>query len=265
MTRPAWKRKRTLLLFELVPALRGPLLWVALFSLGLVIIPVRFIFVGEFSVNGQLLGQELRLNYVLAVGYSTIVFLTTLLTLCLCLDRTGNHYLRNNDLLILSRAFGRSAFYIAKIASVLVPAAIYGALAITLFWEELYRIAGVNLFRVFLLILPLTLSMGCLVSLYFLMRHFFGNFIIFFLWLLLLPVIYVGNLWSYYAGVFREGAPRIPILGILPQFGGIHAYSLGLVGDVFLREDAWHAVANGSLWTAMALATGLWVFSRKRL
>ena len=141
MTRPAWKRKLYLLLFELVPTLKGPLLWVALASLGLLVIPVRFIFVGEFSVNGQLLAQELRLNYVLAVGYSTIVFLTTLLTLSLCLDRTGIHYLRNNDLLVLARSFGRPAFYLTKMLSVLVPAIVFAALGLTLFWEELYRLA----------------------------------------------------------------------------------------------------------------------------
>jgi hypothetical protein len=265
MTRPAWKRKRSLILFELLPALKGPLVWVALASLVLLAIPVRYIFVGEFAVNGQMLGQALRLNYVLAVGYSAIVFLTTLFTLCLCLDRTGNHYLRNNDLLMLSRALGRPVFYMAKMASVLIPAVAYASLAIILFWEELYRIAGVNLFRVFLLILPLSLSMACLVSLYFLMRHFLGNFMIFFLWLLFLPVIYVGNLWRYYGGVLREGASRMPVFGILPQFGGIHAFSLGLVGDVFIRDETWHALANGALWTIVAMATGLYAFSRKRL
>lgn len=265
MTRPAWKRKRSLLYFELLPVLKGPLPWAALASLVLLVIPIRIIFTGEFSVNGQQVGLDPRLNYVLAVGYSTIVFLTTLFALCLCLDRTGAHYLRNNDLLMLSRALGRPIIYLAKMASVLLPSMLYGAVALSLFWEELYRIAGVNLFRIFLLILPLSLSMACLVSLYFLMRHFLSNFMNFFIWLLLLPVIYVGNLWRYYAGMFRDGSPHVPILELLPQFGGIHAYSLGLIGDKFVRDDTWHALANGSVWTAVALAAGLYVFSRKRL
>jgi hypothetical protein len=265
MSQPNWKRKRTLLIFELVPAIKGPFLWLALFSLGLLILPVKFIFVGEFSFNGQLVGQALRLNYVLAVGYSLIVFLTTLFALSLCLDRTGNHYLRNNDLLVLARAFGRPTFYLIKIGSVLLPTIIYGIFALTLFWEELYRVAGVNLFRVFLLILPLSLSMACLISLYFLMRYFLGNFLIFFVWMLLLPVIYFGNLWRYYGGALRENVPQIPILGLLPQFGGIHAYSLGMVGDVFLRTDTWLALVSGAIWTMVALVTGLLLFRRQRL
>ncbi len=265
MTGIGRKRKLYLLLFELIPTLKGPLHWVALASLGLLVIPVHFIFVGEFSVNGQLLAQDLRLNYVLAVGYSTIVFLTTLLTLSLCLDRTGIHYLRNNDLLVLARNFGRPAFYFTKLASVLVPALVYALLGLSLFWEELYRLAGVNLFRVFLLILPLSLSMTCLVTVYFLLRHFLRNFVIFFLSLLLLPVIYIGNLWRYYGGALREGVPHVPILGLLPQFGGIHAYSLGMVADAFIREDTWQALANGFGWTAMALGVGVFLFTRKQL
>jgi len=265
MIRADWKRNRSLILFELMPVLKGPLPWAALASLVILVIPVRIIFTGEFSVNGQQVGLDPRLNYVLAVGYSTIVFLPTLFTLCLCLDRTGTHYLRNNDLLMLARSLGRPVFYLAKMAAVLLPAIAYGAVALALFWEELYRIAGVNLFRIFLLIFPLSLSMACLVSLYFLMRNYFSNFLIFFIWLLLLPVIYVGNLWRYYAGMFRDGVPHVPILGMLPQFGGIHAYSLGMIGDKFMRDETWHALANGAVWTVVAVSAGLYLFSRKRL
>lgn len=266
MTQSAWKRNRILFLFELVPTLKGPLPWTALLGLGLLIIPVRFIFVGEFSVNGQLLGQELRLNYVLAVGYSTITFLTTLFALSLCMERTSNHhYLRNHDLLVLSRSMPRPLFYAAKLASVLIPTLVYAVLSILLFWEELYRIAGVNLFKIFYLILPLSLSLTCLVSLYFFMRHFLGNFMIFFLWLLLLPILYVANLWQYYGGAFRAGSENHSVLEWLPQFGGIHAFSLGLVGDAFLRDETGFAVVNLGLWTSLALGCGIFTFIRKRL
>jgi hypothetical protein len=265
MTDQAGKKIKAILVFELIPSLKGPLLWAALASLILMLLPVRMLFVGDFSVNGQPVGQPFRLIYVLAVGYSTIVFLTTLFTLCLCLDRTGPHYLRNNDLLILSRAVGRPVFYLAKLGAVLIPSLAYAFLALCLFWEELYRIAGVNLYRIFLLIFPLALSMLCLISLYLLMRNFLGNFMIFFLWLLFLPVIYVGNLWRYYGGALREGAPRVPLLGMLPQFGGIHAHSLGMVHDFFRRDETWQALANGTLWAAVSLATGILLFSRKRL
>ena len=265
MTQPNWNRKRALLVFEMLPAVKGPLFWVALASLGLLVIPVRFIFVGEFSVNGQPLCQGLRLNYVLAVGYSSIVFLTTLFTLCLCLDRTGAHYLKNNDLLILSRSLSRPIFYLAKIGSVLLPSIVYGSLAILLFWEELYRIAGINLFRVFLLIFPLSLSMSCLVGLYFLIRNFMGNFMIFFLWLLFLPVIYFVNLWRHYGGILRDGESHSSLMGFFPQFGGIHAYSLGLVGDWFIRGDSLFALVNCTAWTVFALGAGLYFFSKRRL
>ncbi|MDB5049358.1 MAG: hypothetical protein JWO30_2429 [Fibrobacteres bacterium] len=258
-------RLRAVLFFELGPALKGPLLWAALASLMILVVPIRYIMVGDIHVNGELVGQALRLNYVVAIGYSTIVFLTTLFTLCFCLDRTGTHYLRNNDLLILSRAMGRPHFYLAKMASVLIPSLAYGILAVTLFWEELYRVAGVNLSHVFILIMPLGLSMLCLVSLYFLMRNFLGNFMIFFLWLLMLPVIYVVNLWRYYAGFLREGGPLAEGINMLPQFGGIHVWSLGMVSDFFMRPESWHALANGALWSVVASVTGLFVFSKKRL
>ncbi|HKP95699.1 MAG TPA: hypothetical protein VJ385_08075 [Fibrobacteria bacterium] len=258
-------RLRAVLLFELAPVLKGPLPWAALASLMLLAVPIRYIMVGDIHVNGELVGQALRLNYVVAIGYSTIVFLTTLFTLCFCLDRTGPHYLRNNDLLILSRAVGRPHFYLAKMVSALIPSLAFGILAVALFWEELYRVAGVNLSRVFILILPLGLSMLCLVSLYFLMRNFLGNFMIFFLWLLLLPVIYVANLWRYYAGVLRDSGPLADLINMLPQFGGVHAWSLGTVSDFFLRSESWHALANVALWSLVATVTGLFVFLKKRL
>lgn len=258
-------RLRAVLLFELAPVIKGPLLWAALASLILLVVPIRYIMVGDIYNNGELVGKALRLNYVVAIGYSTIVFLTTLFALCFCLDRAGNHYLRNNDLLILSRNVGRPAFYLAKIASVFIPALAYGFIAIALFWEELYRVAGVNISNVFILIFPLGLGTLCLVSLYFLMRNFAGNFMIFFLWLLLLPVIYVVNLWSSYAGVLAEGGGFTRIINLLPRFGGIHAWSLGTVSDFFMRPESWLALANCAAWTAGSLAVGLFLFSKKRL
>ncbi|MDB5106891.1 MAG: hypothetical protein JWP91_4580 [Fibrobacteres bacterium] len=258
-------RLRAILLFELAPVVKGPLLWAALASLIVLVVPIRYIMVGDIKFNGELVGQALRLNYVVAIGYSTIVFLTTLFALCFCLDRTGTHYLRNNDLLILSRNVGRPALYLAKIASVFLPALAYGMVAVALFWEELYRVAGVNLSNLFILVIPLGLTTFCLVSLYFLLRNFMGNFMIFFLWLLLLPVIYVVNLWRYYGGFLREGGLFTNTVNMLPQFGGIHAWSLGKVSDFFLREESWHALANGALWSVIAVVTGLFLFSKKRL
>jgi len=52
---------------------------------------------------------------------------------------------------------------------------------------------------------------------------------------------------------------------MLPQFGGIHAYSLGMIGDKFMRDETWHALANGAVWTVVAVSAGLYLFSRKRL
>ena len=258
-------RLRAILLFELAPVIKGPLLWAALASLIVLVIPIRYIMAGDIYNNGELVGKDLRLNTVVVIGYSIIVFLTTLFSLCFCLDRTGNHYLRNNDLLILSRNVGRPAFYLAKIASVFMPAFAYGLVAITLFWEELYRVAGVNLPSVFLLVFPLGLGILCLVSLYFLMRNVLGNFMIFFLWILLLAVIYVVNLWSYYAGFLREGGLFTKAVNLLPQFGGIHAWSLGMVREFFYRPESWHALVNCSAWTAASLVVGLVLFNRKRL
>lgn len=261
----AMRKWRALAAFELVPTLKGPLPWAALAGLVIFESWLRFLTSGTFSFNGKIFGQLDRLVIVAAFGYSGIPFLATLLTLSLCLDRTGAHYLRNNDLLALSRGVGRVSFYLAKIAGVLAPVLAYCALALGIFWLEIWRSAGVNLYRIFLLILPLSLGLLCLVSIYFLMRNFLGNFMIFFLWLLLLPVIYVSNLWHYYAGVLREGAPQAPFLAFLPQFGGIHAHSLGMIHDFYRRDGTWHALAGTGVWTAIALIAGLWVFTRKRL
>lgn len=258
-------RVRAMLLFELAPALKGPLLWAALASLVVLVVPIRYVMSGEIHMNGELIGKAFRVNTVLVVGYSTIVFLTTLFTLCFCLDRTGPHYLRNNDLLVLSRDVGRPAFYLAKMASVLIPSLAYGILAICVFWGELLRLTGIDLHQVFLLIVPLGLSMACMVGLYFLMRNFLGNFMIFFLWLLFLPVIYVVNLWRYYGNVIDEAGPVSRAIGMLPQFGGVHVWSLGVVSDSLRKEHAWHALANTGLWTAGAIALGLYLFKRKRL
>jgi hypothetical protein len=258
-------RLRALLLFELAPALKGPMPWAALASLIVLVVPIHYVMAGEIHMNGELIGKALRVNTVLVVGYSTIAFLTTLFTLSFCLDRTGSHYMRNNDLLVLSRDVGRPAFYLSKMLSVLIPSLAYGLLAIIVFWGELLRIAGIDLHQVFLLIFPLSLSMACLVSLFFLMRNFLGNFMIFYLWLLLLPVIYVVNLWRYYGNVISEAGLVSRLIGMLPQFGGLHAWSLGLVSDTFRREHAWHALANMGLWAAAAAGLGLYLFNRKRL
>lgn len=265
MTASALKKIQSLSLFEIMPSLRGSFIYLAFGSLLLLVIPVRIIFAGDFVVNGQAVGMDPRLNYVIAVGYSILVFLTTLFSLTMCLDRAGTDYLRNNDLLILARSVTRPAFYFSKMFSVLIPVIIFEFLAITLFWEELYRIAGINLFQLFFLIGPLTLGMICLISLYFLMRHFMGSFMIIFVNLLLLPIIYVANLWRYYAGHIRENVPQFPLLGVLPQFGGVHAYSLGLIGDQFCREDTWLALLNVTAWTIVACLLGLWLFTKKRL
>jgi hypothetical protein len=242
--------------------------WAALAGLVIYDWWLRFLFGGHFTfiANGKSAAPQFDpLVFLAALGYSGIPFIATLLTLSLCLDRTGAHYLRNNDLLVLSRGLGRVAFYLAKMASVLLPVFVYATMSLGVFWAELYRNAGVNRYQVFALILPLALALGCLTSLYFLMRNFLGNFMIFFLWLLLLPVIYVSNLWHYYAGVLREGAPEAPFLGFLPQFGGMHAYSLGLINEIYRRDNAWHAIVGVGIWTVLGLGVGLWVFKRKRL
>lgn len=258
----AW---RSMLAFELVPTLKGPLVWAALAGLLPMVVLVRYFSAGEVSLNGRLIGEEARLVPLLFIGYMLINFLATLLTLCLCLDRTGAHYLRNNDLLVLSRAMGRSSFYLAKIASVFVPAAAYSVLALGLFWEELYRNAGVNLYRIFVLILPMSLGVLCLITLYFLLRNFLSNFMIFFLLLFILPIIYCGNLWGYYSGLIGEGLPQLPALGFLPRFGGVFLHALGMIHDKFLWPETWKALVNCGMWTACSVAVGLWLFHRKRL
>ena len=260
------KAFRSMLAFEIAPPLKGPLVWAALAGLLLLELPIWVISDGQFSFNGQLIGKESRLTYVLWIGHSYIALLTTLLTLCLCLDRTGTHYLRNNDLLVLARAVGRISFYVAKVGSVLAPAMAFSAAALGIFWLELWRQTGINHAAVFAHLFPLWLSLACLVCLYFLMRNYMGNFIIFFLWLLLLPFIYLGNGWRYFAPeAWREGVPGFFSLSWLPQFGGLHVHALGLVKAMDPVEPTWVALLNASAWTVAAAVAGAWLFSRKRL
>lgn len=260
------KSWRSVLAFELAPSFKGPLVWAALVGLLLLELPIWVISNGQFSFNGQLIGRESRLTYVLWIGHTYIALLTTLLTLCLCLDRTGPQFLRNNDLLVLSRAVGRITFYFAKVASVLAPALLFTLAALGIFWLELMRQTGIHHAAVFAHLLPLWLSLACLVSLYFLMRNFMGNFIIFFLWLLLLPFIYLGNGWRYFAPeAWREGVPAFFSLSFLPQFGGLHIHALGKVQAMASVEHTAVAIVNCSLWTVGAALLGAWLFSRKRL
>src|SRR5690606_30835885 len=99
----------------------------------------------------------------------------------------------------------------------------------------------------------------------FLMRNFLGNFMIFFLWMLMLPVIYTGNMWRYYAGWMHEEGLFVTVLGLLPQFGGIHVHSLGAIIPRLLRDESWHALVNGAAWSLLGLLAGVFFFSRKRL
>jgi len=111
------------------------------------------------------------------------------------------------------------------------------------------------------------LSLSALVAVYFLARQFAGNFFVFFLWLAYLPFSYATNLWFYFAEPLRGGAGSWNWIQFLPQFGGLHAFSLGMVQDFYRREAAWSAVANLGLWTAAAqgVAGGFQDFSPGRL
>jgi hypothetical protein len=142
----------------------------------------------------------------------------------------------------------------------------FSAAALAIFWLELWRQTGINHAAVFSHVLPLWLSLACLVCLYFLMRNYMGNFIIFFLWLLLLPFIYLGNGWRYFAPeAWREGVPAFFSLSWLPQIGGLHIHALGRVGAMAPVEHTWAAMLNCGAWTLGAALLGAWLFSRKRL
>ena len=111
-----------LLAFELLPSVKGPLVWAALAGLALLVLPVRDHLHGRsFSFNGQLIGQESRLAYVLFGG--------------LFLDRLHDHLAHpvpvpgphRGPLPAQQRPAGpvpvrgAAPFYLAKMASVLVP------------------------------------------------------------------------------------------------------------------------------------------------
>jgi hypothetical protein len=247
---------------EFAGGFKGPLFWIALACLFVLPLPVRMAYGGEIMILGRTVGESYRLAVALVGGFSVLMFFSTLYTLCLCLERTGSHYLRSNDLLILARATGRFPFYAAKLASVFLNAFLYGALGLIGLWEELSRIGASGATRLFPLLLPLGMNLACLIAVYFFLRNFFRNFLIFFLWLIALPVLFLAGLWHCYADPLKGG---LRVFLWLPQLGGLHAWALGAVHPALDRPEADWALLNVGLWTAVAFTAGALIFLRKRL
>ncbi len=251
--------------FEAEEVVGGTSWWVALAVLVFFLLGVKGLFAGQFMMNGQEVGQQARLVYFLGVGYSVIVFLSTLYGLSVCVERTGASFLRGNDLLLMARSVSRSVFYFGKLGGAFVAAALFSVIALVMFWLALFWYSGVNLYALLLLAGPQLFGLSAVMSLFFWMRLYLGNVTVFFLWLAFLPFSYATNLWYYYGAALREASTTgWSWIGFLPQFGGMHAFSLGVVQEFYYRTEAWLAVANLGLWTLLALVAGAMRF-RKRL
>ncbi len=252
--------------FEAGEALRGTALWVGLAVLTLFLLGVKGLFSGDFVLNGQALSHQVRLVYFLGVGYSMLTFLTTLYGLAVCVERTGTGYLRGNDLLLLARPVSRSVFYFGKMGGALAAVFFFSVISVSLFWVALYWYSGVNLYGLLWLVAPQCLGLAALVSLFFWLRQFLGNVTVFFICIALLPFSYASNLWYYYGATLRESLQTAwSWPQFLPQFGGLHAFALGLVQDFYFRPATWVAVANIGLWILLALVAGALRFRRRLL
>lgn len=243
---------------------RNTLTWAAVGCLILIPLAMSVVFSGTIQQNGHPVAEKVRLTYAMVVGITMVNFLATLYALCLCLERTGSSYLRHNDILVLARSLPRPAFWFAKYLGIAVPSLLYSLLGMAVLGLDLLR-RGAGFFpNLFLSVLPIALGLCLIAALYLALRNHFGNFLIFFVWLLALPVLYVGDLWHLYGGILRDGH-RFGLLTLLPQLGGLHGVAMGWAHASLWREGATWALVNGMLWVAAALGTGTWVFLRKRL
>lgn len=254
-----------ILRYELRQATRNLLTWAALLCLLGLPPAMGFIFGGSIQVNGHPVAEQIRQTYGVVVGLTTVNFLATLYVLCLSLERTGSSYLRHNDILILARSVGRMPFWLAKWAGIFLPGLAYLALGLVFVLEEIVRHGGIWAPGLLAAELPMGLGLMLLAALYLALRNFFGNFIIFFVWLLVLPVLYVGDLWHLYGGVLREAGPRLGLLGLLPQLGSLHGLALGWAQPNLERPEALLSLVNGGIWILAGVAFGLIAFVRKRL
>jgi hypothetical protein len=251
--------------YELRQALRSVLTWAALPCLAVIPPIIGVVFGGSIQVSGHPVGEQFRQSYAVAIGLTAVFFLATLYVLCLCLERLGSSYLRHNDILVLARSVSRSSFWLGKLSGIVIPGIVYTFLGLLLVVEEIWRHGGPMAPNILTAQFPMSLGLITIAVLFLALRNAFGNFIIFFVFLLVLPILFVGDLWSIYAGVLREAKSGLGFLSVMPQLGGLHALALGLGHPSFWRPDAVFASVNTALWSAAGLIVGLLGFRRKRL
>ncbi len=256
---------RALLFFEMKIWRQNKINFFALGALALFLFLLKSAFSGQLVMNGKAIGVEYRVIYLLAIGYSVISVLTTLYTLSLALERTGSGFLKQNDWLILARNVSRPLFYSTKLISLSLAAIAFSVISLIGFWITIYLCSGQNLYRLLWLIIPLSLSQTVLLALFLALRQYMGAFALFFGFLLTLPILYIRQLWQYYGGIMRGDNAGETVFHVLPSFGGIHAFSLGVVQDFYYRESAWISLINISLWGFVAVFMGIMSFRKKRM
>jgi hypothetical protein len=254
-----------ILRYELRQALRSVLTWAAFPCLAVIPPIIGVVFGGSIQVSGHPVGEQFRQSYAVAIGLTAVFFLATLYVLCLCLERLGSSYLRHNDILVLARSVSRPAFWLAKLSGIVIPGIIYTLLGLLFVFEEIWRHGGSWVPNILMAQFPISLGLFTIAVLFLALRNAFGNFIIFFVFLLVLPILFVGDLWSIYAGVLREAESGLGFLSIMPQLGGLHALALGLGHPSFWRSAAVLASINTALWSVAGITIGLLGFKRKRL
>ncbi len=251
--------------YELRQAWRNVLTWAALICLLLIPFAMRLVFGGTIQVNGHPVAEQIRLVYAVVIGVTLVNFLATLYLLCLALERTGSSYLKHNDILVLARGTPRSAFWLCKLGGIWIPGLVYTFIGLTLVIVEIGRHGSGFIPKLWLAGLPLGLGLGVIATLYLALRNAFGNFFIFFLWLLVMPVLYVADLWKLYGGVLKEAGPKLGIFDLLPQLGTLHGVAMGWGHFTLWRPGGPVGFVNVAAWLVLGMALGLIAFWRKRL
>ena len=250
--------------FEFHSALKGPLFWVALAALILLMLSVKGFFVADFSINGQEVSSEKRLAFSLAAAYSAVAIISVLYLLGVGLDKFGSGFLRSNDLIMLARAYPRKNFLWTKYLAVCCVGWLFLIVAIFCLWITLYIYSGFNLYRLFLLIPVHALSLALIASMQLFLKSFMPNFATFFILGIGLPVIYSQNLYQIFFAEPRGSESSFLFLYLLPRLGEVHTFGLGLVQDFFQKRSG-DAIFQVIAWGLIYLAGTTLIFQRKRL
>lgn len=251
--------------YELRKNLFSPFAAMALVLLVLGLYFIGGIYGAEFLLNGHAVAPEKRVIYSLAFFHAQLSLLASLFTLALCAARLGPAHASAEEILLLTRALRRRDFLLARFLGIAASSLLFWGLCLLSFYVVMLWKTGVNLHALLWLFFPQGLGLLTLAAAYFALRAHLGNLSALFALLALLPLLYAVNLYHLYAGLGETGLLRGMMLVLFPQFGTLHALSLGWVQDFFARPGAVLGLWSVGAWGLVYGAYALWRFERERL